>query len=187
MTLFLLCMHLLIASQAFAQQQSYRISPSDSRIGFVATKWLVFKEEGRFKRFEGTISTDPLNPTSTRVSLTVHTASVDSRDPERDNVIRSRDMLDVDAHPVMRFISEAVQKGNRDTLLVTGNLTIKDVTKKITVPIRYLGAYSSRGSGKIVGYEGEFTIDRNEYNVSGFSPMVGRDVTIQLLIGAVAR
>ncbi len=187
MKLLLCCVSFILVSQAFAQQKTYYVRPSDSRIGFVVTKWLVFREEGRFKRYEGTITTDPRNPASTTVSLTIQTASVDSRDSDRDNVIRSRDMLDVQAHPVMRFTSESVLKGNKDTLLVTGNLTIRDITKKITVPIRFLGAHSSRGSGDIVGYEGEFTIDRNEFGVSGFSHMVGQDVTIQLQIGAVAR
>lgn len=182
----MLCLSLLLFTTALSQK-TYRISTSDSRIGFVVTKWLVFREEGRFKRYEGTVTTDPRNPSSTSVSLTIYTASVDSRDSDRDNVIRSRDILDVQSFPVMRSESEAVRQGNNDTLLVTGHLTIRNVTKKITVPIRFIGAHSSRGSGDIVGYEGEFRINREDYGASGFSHMVGRDVTIQLQIGAVAR
>ena len=176
-----------LSSGSFAQTVTYKVSPMDSRIGFVVTKWLVFKEEGRFKQYEGTVVYDAANPSATQVSISIQTASVDSRNTDRDQVIKSRDVLNSGKFPNMTFISKTVQPKGKDTLLVTGDFTIRDVTKRITVPVRSLGTTSARGVGALAGFETEFTINRFDYGVSEFENLISKEVTIQMQIGAIAK
>lgn len=174
-------------TNSFAQPLSYKISPMDSRIGFVVTKWLVFKEEGRFKQFDGTIVFDATNPATTQVSISIQTGSVDSRNTDRDQVIRANDMLDSNRFPAMIFKSTSVQAKGRDTLMVTGDFTIRNITRRITVPVRSLGTTSARGVGSLVGFEAAFAINRFDYGVSAYENLISKDVEIQMQIGAIAK
>ncbi len=187
LSFFVAAILLLLPASSIAQPISYKISPSDSRIGFVVTKWLVFKEEGRFKQYEGTIMYDPVNPAATQVSISIQTESVDSRNTDRDQAIKSRDVLNTGKFPAMSFISKSAKANGKDTLLVTGDFTIRDVTKRITVPVRTLGTTSARGVGALAGFETEFTINRFDYGVSEFENLISKDVLIQMQIGAIAK
>lgn len=175
------------ATQASTQTKTYRISPADSKIGFVATKWMVFKEEGKFKNYEGTIEYDAKNPSSTKVRVTIQTSSVDSRDRDRDQVIRGESLLDANRFPTMTFASDAVRPGSRDTLIVSGTLTIRGVTRRVSVPVRMLGIAAVPDVGHLAGFEAEFVIDRFEYGVAGSPNLIGKDIVIQMQIGSIAR
>lgn len=78
---------------AQAKPTTYHIRTEDSNVGFTILKWVVFKEEGRFRDYAGTITYGPDNPSETRIDLTIKTASVDSRNRDRDEVIKSSDFL----------------------------------------------------------------------------------------------
>jgi polyisoprenoid-binding protein YceI len=112
--------------------------PRHSRIGFVARHTMVTKVRGSFNEFEGSAYVDAENPSASKVAVTVKTASSDTRNSDRDAHLRSNDFIDMDTYPEISFLStdvEAIDEGYR----VTGDLTIKGVTKPVAVDFEYTG------------------------------------------------
>jgi polyisoprenoid-binding protein YceI len=146
--------------------------------------------DGRKRRrplqdYEGTIRFDSKNPTAIQVDVTVYTNSVDSRNADRDNAIRSHDMLNVGKFPTMAFHSVKATATSVSELAVEGDLTIKASTKRISVPVKILGVhYTGEYDGTVAGFETTFVIDRNDFGATGWPALIGKDVTIHMLIGA---
>lgn len=184
-TLLLLGLGTGTVSEVTAQPMLLQIRKEDSHIGFSITKWGVFKEEGRFRDFDGIIEFDPLNVGATKVQVVINCSSIDSRDEGRDRALRSEDFFHVARYPTMRFTSLNVKAKNKDTLLVEGDLTIRDVTKRITMPVRIAGVSRIGGTlGTLVGFEAEFVVNREDFHVGEGWPIIDTDARIHLLIGA---
>jgi len=180
---------LLLASSASAELAVYQVRKGDSTVSFTATKWKVFKEQGRFREFGGTIAVDFEAPGRSKVELEVRTDSVDTGVGGRDSALRSDDFLDVARHPKMSFVSTAVVPRGEDLFDVTGDLTIHGVTKKVTVPLRLLGRGPGPSGSELIGFETAFSIDRTAYGVlgsrwSGGELLIAREVEIRLLVSA---
>lgn len=178
------------AHQPSSGAKTYRISKSYTTLSFTATKWMVFKEEGLFQDYGGTLTYDPENPAGSAIDVTVQSASLDTRNNGRDNVLRSDDFFDVKKYPTLSFRSTGIATAGADQLNVTGDLTIHGVTKHITVPVRVIGVRVMPGIGDFAGFETTFTIDRRDYSVlgtrwSGNSMAIDPTVTIHLIIGGV--
>src|SRR5687768_10880343 len=139
----------------------FRVEPVNGTVGFSIMKWGVVKEEGVFREFKADILYDEKNVTASRVSFDVDVASVDTKNDERDSTLRSPDFLDAKRHPRMTFRSTRVVKRNKDVAEVTGNLTIRGVTRQLTVPVRFLGTSRSRDHQR-AGFETAFTIRRSD-------------------------
>lgn len=168
-----------------AQSLPLRIRKEDSQIEFSIYKWAVFKEEGRFKDFDGTIEFNPADPASIKVEVVINTSSVDSRNEGRDRALRSEDFFYVKRYPTMRFRSTGAKLKGRDTLLVEGDLTIRGVTKPVTLPVRIAGVSRVGGElGTLVGFESEFVINREDFNVGEDWSIIDKMARIHLLIGA---
>jgi polyisoprenoid-binding protein YceI len=183
------------ATQAAARRRepepkTYKINKNYTTLSFTATKWMVFKEEGLFQDFSGTMTYDPQNPRGSTIEVTVQSASLDTRNQGRDGVLRSDDFFDVQKYPTLSFRSTGVTTARAEELSVTGDLTIHGVTRRITIPVRVIGARSMPGIGDFAGFETTFTIDRRDYGVlgtrwSGNSMAIDPAVTIHLIIGGV--
>lgn len=183
------------AGKAFAvppasQSKTYRISKTYTTLSFTATKWMVFKEEGMFQDFTGSLTYDPADPSACAIDVTVQSASLDTRNSTRDGVLRSDDFFDVAKYPTLSFRSVSVSSAGPDSLNVTGDLTIHGVTKRITVPVRVIGARVMPGIGDFAGFETSFTIDRRDFSVlgtrwSGNKIAIDPAVAIHLIIGGV--
>jgi len=183
-TTLLLAALLLLSVPLFAQPQTFNVRKEDSHIGFSIYKWAVFKEEGRFKDFTGTIVYDPKNPTAGRVDFTVHVKSIDSRNEGRDGALRSQEFFYVDKYSTLSFSSRQVAKKGADTLLVTGDLTMRGVTKPITIPVKLLGVNRVGDMGLLAGFESTFVINREDFGIARGWDIIGKEATIHLLIGA---
>lgn len=172
-------------AELFAQTMVLRIRREDSHFGFSIYKWGVFKEEGRFRDFDGTIAFDPRNPATTKVEVVINTASIDSRNEGRDRALRSEDFFHVTRYPSMSFKGVGVGLRGPDTLLVEGDLTIKGTTKRVTVPVRLAGVNRVGGElGTLVGFESEFVINREDFAVGEGWSIIDKNARIHLLIGA---
>src|SRR3954468_9585465 len=119
---------------------SYTLDPSHTRIGFVARHAMVTKVRGSFNEFEGTATVDGDNPADSSVRVTIKAASIDTRNAQRDAHLRSNDFLALDEYPEMTFVSTSVVPVDETTFVISGDLTIKDVTKPVTVPFTFEGA-----------------------------------------------
>jgi polyisoprenoid-binding protein YceI len=178
------------AAPPSSQPKTYRISKTYTTLSFTATKWMVFKEEGMFQDFSGTLTYDSADPLACAIDVTVQSASLDTRNSTRDGVLRSDDFFDVARYPTLSFRSASIASAGADSLSVTGDLTIHGVTKRITVPVRVIGARVMPGIGDFAGFETSFTIDRRDFGVlgtrwSGNKIAIDPAVSIHLIIGGV--
>ncbi len=168
---------------------TYRISPVYSNVSFSIMKFF-FTEEGGFGAYNGTICYDPSRPEKSQVTMSVQAASIDTRNSQRDDVLRSEDFFDVQKYPTLSFVSTSVTSKANNQLEVSGDLTIHGITRQISIPVKFLGAKQMPGWGDFVGFDTVFTIDRTAFGVNGAKWSGGRlilshDVTIHLTIGAV--
>jgi polyisoprenoid-binding protein YceI len=108
---------------------SYTIDPSHSRIGFVARHAMVTKVRGAFNEFEGTAVLDGANPSASTATVTITAASIDTRNAQRDEHLRSNDFLAMDEFPQITFASTGARQVDDVTVELTGDLTIKGVTR----------------------------------------------------------
>ena len=182
----------ILIAAASSEPARYHVSPSDSTVMFTISKWTVFKEEGRFHEFEGDIDFNPDRPEETRVSFAVQVASVDTKKRNRDEKLLSDDFFHAEKYPVMTFRSTNVTALDERKIQVTGDLTIRGVTKRITVPVTVLGvATVDDPPARLAGFETTFVIDRTDFGVlgqrwSGGKHILGHDVTVHLIASARA-
>jgi polyisoprenoid-binding protein YceI len=168
----------------------YAMSKTYSTLSFTATKWMVFKEEGIFQDFNGTLVYSPQDPGKCKIDVTVQAASLDTRVANRDKVLRSDDFFDVEKFPTLSLRSSRVTSEGKETYDVEGDLTIHGVTKHITVPAKVIGVRVMPGIGDFAGFETAFNIDRRDFGVlgsrwSGNKLSIDPIVLIHLIIGGV--
>ena len=133
---------------------TYAIDPTHSRIGFVARHAMVTKVRGSFNEFDGSGYFDTENPTSSHLQLTIKAASIDTRNADRDAHLRSNDFFDMETYPEITFASTAVEQIDAENYRVTGDLTIKGVTKPVTVDFEYTGTAVDPYGNHRIGFEG---------------------------------
>jgi polyisoprenoid-binding protein YceI len=157
----------------------YTLNRAASAVGFTISASMIFKikQDGRFKDFTGELSYNPARPADTQLDLTVYTGSVDTHNPEHDQLLKSADFFDVEHFPTMRFVSAATATKSDGTFSVTGDMTIRGVTKRMTIPVtmrRSSGA--AEPSGPV--FESTFLIDRTEFGLNGLPKWNGLKVSI---------
>ena len=180
-----LSLSLLLPPELWSQSMLFRVRKEDSHVAFSVYKWGVFKEEGRFKDFGGTVEFDPQNPVTTKVDFAINASSIDSRNPDRDGALRSQEFFHVTRYPNLRFTGTAVREIDKSTILVEGNLTIRGVTKRVEFPVKVSGVHKAGGQlGTLVGFESTFAINREDFKVAERWDIIGKEVTIHLIIGA---
>ena len=159
-----LSLALLLPALAAADPIVYKVDSDHSGVSFTI-RHFVSNVPGRFKDFDGAIKYDAQNPAASSVNLTIQAASIDTDNADRDNHLKSPDFFDVAKFPTLTFSSTAVKAVDADTLEVTGDLTMKGVTKKVTVPVELLGSVKTP-RGEKAGFETAFKLDRKEYGIS---------------------
>ena len=172
---------------------TWDIDPVHSEVSFVVRHMVVSKVRGRFDRFEGTIVTAD-DPLQSSVEATINAASINTNQEQRDAHIRSADFLDVDNHPEITFRSLAVRPGG-DNFLVDGDLTIRGVTKPITLELEVNGFTPDPYGGTRAGFTATTEINRQDFEVSYNGPIPGADnamvlsdkVTLNIEVEAVLR
>jgi polyisoprenoid-binding protein YceI len=169
----------------------YSIDPTHSRVGFVARHAMVTKVRGSFNEFEGSGYFDAENPAASRLELTIQAASIDTRNADRDAHLRSNDFFDMENHPEIRFVSTAVEQLDADSYRVTGDLTIKGITKPVSVDFEYTGTAVDPYGNQRVGLEGNTTVNRKDWGVSWNAALdaggvlVGEKVVLEFEVSAI--
>ncbi|HEX6685571.1 MAG TPA: YceI family protein [Candidatus Limnocylindrales bacterium] len=144
----------------------YKLDPAHSRLGFVARHAMVTKVRGAFNDFEGEGFLDGNDPSKSTVNVTIKTESIDTRNAQRDGHLRSNDFLDIPAYPEITFVSTAARQADAETFELTGDLTIKGVTKQVTIPFEFQGSATDPFGHNRVGFEGSITISRADYGIT---------------------
>ena len=145
---------------------NYAIDPAHSHIGFTARHAMVTKVRGSFKEYEGEGYFDSEDPANSRLQLTIKAASIDTGNADRDNHLRSNDFFDMDSYPEIRFVSTQVENLGDDKYRVTGDLTIKGVTKPVSVDFENTGSAVDPFGNHRIGLEGRATINRKDWGVN---------------------
>jgi polyisoprenoid-binding protein YceI len=170
---------------------TYAIDRAHSEAAF-QVRHLITKVRGTFSDIEGTVNYDEAKPEQSSVNFKVKTASIDTNEKDRDGHLRSADFFDVENHPEITFKSTRVT-GNGKQLQVTGPLTIRGVTKEITLPVNFLGYAKDPWGNTRAGFESEITLNRKDFGLHWNAPLeaggflVGDDVKINLQIQAIAQ
>jgi polyisoprenoid-binding protein YceI len=120
---------------------------------------------GQFRDFEGSINIDRANPAKSNVEFTIQAKSIDTGSERRDNHLRGADFFDVEKFPTITFKSTAVAAKSKNSFDVTGDLTMHGVTKRVTLPVTFLG-FMKHPRGEKGGFEIETTLDRKDYGIT---------------------
>ncbi|RSO38070.1 polyisoprenoid-binding protein [Streptomyces sp. WAC 06725] len=144
----------------------YTIDPAHSRIGFTVRHAMVTNVRGAFGTHEGTLHLDGADPARSTASVDVTIASVDTGIADRDAHLRGSDFFDAEAFPLMTFRSTAAERVGDATYRVTGDLTIKDVTRPLTIDLEYQGAATDVYGAERVGFEGSAEILRSDWGLT---------------------
>ncbi|MFC6287095.1 YceI family protein [Nocardioides sp. GCM10027113] len=143
----------------------YTLDTTHTRLGFSARHAMVTTVRGAFKDFEGTAVIDTATPANSKVDLTIKVASVDTGVADRDGHLVSGDFFDAEAYPTIRFVSTKVERDGSEWA-ITGDLTIKDVTKPVTVLFEEAGSAQDPWGSTRVGFEGSTTINRKDWGLT---------------------
>ena len=170
---------------------TYAIDPTHSRIGFVARHAMVTKVRGSFNEFDGSGYFDAENPANSHLQLTIKAASIDTRNADRDGHLRSNDFFDMETYPEITFASTAVEQVDAENYRVTGDLTIKGVTKPVTVDFEYTGTAVDPYGNQRIGLEGKTTVNRKDWGVNWNAALeaggvlVSEKVTLEFEVSAI--
>jgi polyisoprenoid-binding protein YceI len=169
----------------------YVLDVAHSRLGFVARHAMVTKVRGAFNDFEGTAHLDGDDPAKSYATVSIDVASVDTRQPQRDDHLRTNDFFDAATYPKITFVSTAVEKLDEETFRMAGDLTIKNVTKSVSVDFEYSGSATDPYGNQRVGFEGSTVINRKDFGVNFNAVletggvMVSEKITLEFEISAI--
>jgi polyisoprenoid-binding protein YceI len=142
----------------------YAIDPAHSEVSF-QVRHLVTQVRGKFSDYQGTIQLDPAKLENSKVELRIKAASIDTALPDRDKHLRSEDFFFVDKYPEITFTSQQIKATGKDTYEVTGPLTLRGVTRTVTLPVTYLGKVRDPWGNDKAGFALETTINRKDYGI----------------------
>ncbi|MGW3989939.1 YceI family protein [Streptomyces sp. NPDC004830] len=169
----------------------YVLDPAHTRIGFVARHAMVTKVRGAFHEFEGTAHLDGADPARSSGQVVIKAQSIDTGVEQRDQHLRTNDFLDAPNFPDITFRTTEVEKRSDTEYRVTGELTIKDLTKPVTIDFDYTGNAVDPFGNLRVGLEGSLTISRKEFGVTwnaaleGGGVLVGDKIVLEFDISAI--
>jgi polyisoprenoid-binding protein YceI len=156
----------VMSTQTDTLSGEYTLDPAHSRVGFVARHAMVTKVRGSFNELTGTGYFDAVDPSQSHLEVTIKADSIDTRNADRDGHLRSNDFFDMETYPEIRFASTSVEPVGDEAYRVTGDLTIKDVTKPVTIDFDYTGSAVDPFGNHRLGLEGSVTVNRKDWGVS---------------------
>jgi polyisoprenoid-binding protein YceI len=184
---------LLSAGASLAEPTTYNVDPGHSLVGF-SIRHFFSNVHGRFKDFSGTIALDDKNLASSSVDVTIQATSITTENDRRDADLRGSNFFAVDSFPTLTFKSTKVVPGTDKAFQVLGNLTMRGITKPVTLNATLLGtgdvSMGGRGPRKIAGFDAKTTINRKDWNIlwnrtlDQGGTMLGDEVTIEIQIEA---
>ena len=184
----LLAALVVAAAAPGARAATWDIDPSHSQVGFVVKHLVVAKVRGSFAKFSGTVVLDDKDLTKSKVEVSIDPATVDTGNEKRDAHLKSADFFDVATHKEWKFVSTKVEKGEGQTLKVTGDLTLHGVTKPVVLVVEGPSPeVKDPGGNPHVAFSATTTIKRADFGltwnkaIEGGS-VVGEDVKIELEI-----
>ena len=169
----------------------YSIDPAHSSINFSVRHMVIAKVRGKFSEYSGQIRIDEEDFTRSSAELRVRTASIDTGVEDREKHLRSADFFDSEKHPEMRFVSRSITKTGDRRYKMSGELTIRDVTKTIELEVRDEGRGKDPWGNERAGYTVHGSLDRGDYGLrwnqalEAGGVLVGEKVDIDLELSMI--
>ena len=147
--------------------ERWEIDTVHSSVGFTVRHMVITKVHGLFTRWTGTLDLDLSNLAGSKVEVKIETASIDTRDPQRDGHLRSPDFFDAEKHPHIEFRSTRIEEAGAKKYKVHGDLTIHGVKREIVLDAVFGGQGEDPWGGQRVGFEATTKIDRKDFGLRG--------------------
>jgi polyisoprenoid-binding protein YceI len=179
----------LLSTSPARAAEKYEFDTSHTTVAFQVRHIFTWMT-GRFREFSGAVHVDKANPAASSVEFTIQAKSIDTNDAKRDEHLRTPDFFDVATHPTITFKSTSVKPLGGDNYEVTGNLTMRGVTKQVTLPVAFLGAGKDPWGNEKMGFEIATTLNRKDYGINWNKALdqggvvVGDEVRVQIGVEA---
>ncbi len=168
----------------FAQKTQWVFDKSHTNVRFAVAHMVIAEVDGSFSDFNGNVTTQGDGFENANINFTIEVKSIDTEDAKRDEHLRSGDFFDVDKYPTIKFESTRMDKVDDNNYTMTGNLTMLDVTKEVTLKVRYGGTIQDPWGNTKAGFKVKGTIDRTDWGLKYNSVMdtggllIGEDIDI---------
>ncbi len=177
----------LVGLPGIARASQWDVDPSHSQVGFVVKHLMISDVHGDFKKFTGTVDMDDKDATKSKIELSIDTDSISTGDEKRDGHLKSPDFFDTAKFPKMTFKSTKIAKAGKDKYKVTGELTIKDVTKPVELVVEGPAKQiKDPWGGTRTAVTATGKINRKDFGITwnkdldGGGVVVGNDVKLEL-------
>jgi polyisoprenoid-binding protein YceI len=157
--------------------EKWKFDTVHSNVGFSVRHLMISKVHGRFTAWNGSLSLDEAQPAASGVEVEIEADSIDTKDAQRDEHLRSADFLDAARFPKITFHSTSVEKDGED-YKVAGSLTIHGITRNVTLDVEYFGRQKDPWGGERVGFSAKTTIDRKHFDLAFNIPLEGGGVVV---------
>ena len=170
---------------------NWNIDTTHSGVGFSVRHMVFAKVRGRFASWRGALELDPSDLSSAKVEVEIDATSIDTGVAERDNHLRSPDFFDVEAFPTLRFRSTSVEHEGGERYRITGELTIRDVTKTVVLDTEYGGQGKDPWGQQRVAFTAKTALDRRDFGLTwnqmleAGGVLVGERIDIEIDVQAV--
>ena len=185
---------LALAAGAFAQTARWEIDPAHSNVSFTVRHLMVSNVRGEFTKLAGGIDLVGTDPTTAKVAVTIEATSVNTREPKRDDHLRSADFFDAAKFPTLTFVSKKVVSAGEGRLKMTGDLTIHGVTREVTFDVDSVTPpMKDPWGGTRAGAHATATIQRKDFGLiwnkalETGGVLVGDDVNIAIDVELVKK
>lgn len=175
---------MIFASNSFAQTTTWNIDPVHSKIGFRVRHLIISEVEGRFKSFEGSVTTDKEDFNGSKIVFSLDARSVLTDNTRRDNDLKSANFFDAEKYPEITFKSTSFEKVEGNKYKLEGNFTIKGITNHIIMDVIYGGTIKDPWGNMRAGFKITGKINRFDYNLKwnklleAGGAVVGKEITI---------
>ena len=170
---------------------TWTIDPAHTEVGFSVKHLMISTVRGRFADVRGTVTLDGNDVTTASVEAQIGTASIDTRQEQRDTHLRSADFFEVDKYPTITFRSTAVERIKGDRYRIVGDLTIRDITREIVLEGTDEGRGRDPWGGERLAFSATTTVDRREFGLTWNQALetggllVSNDIRISIDVQAV--
>ena len=144
----------------------YQIDFAHSQVQFVVRHMMLSKVRGVFEKFSGSVELDEANPANTKVDVSIETASINTREPNRDNHLRSADFFQSDTYPAMTFRSTRVEQTDALHANLYGDLTIRGISRPVKLAVEFLGSAKSPWGTTSFGFAASTKINRKDWGLT---------------------
>jgi polyisoprenoid-binding protein YceI len=154
-----------LATQTQTRTSTWEIDPAHSIAEFSVKHLVVTTVKGRFRDFEASLAIDETNPENSSVTASIDVASIDTNMPDRDAHLRSDDFFNAEQFPRITFVSTGVEKTGEREYNVRGDLTIRDVTRPVSLKTEFEGEIDDPWGNRRAAFTATTEISRKEFNV----------------------